>query len=62
MAKKDFVTITCYGKKETMPRQQAIAKYREGYMVCDGSERERYAAIYFQLIEGKAECYDNKFC
>lgn len=45
-----------------MPRQQAIEKYREGYMVCEGSEQERYAAIYFQLIEGKDICYDNKLC
>lgn len=59
---KEIVTIICYGQKEIMPRQQAIEKYREGYMVCEGSEQERYAAIYFQLIEGKDICYDNKLC
>ena len=57
--KKDMVTITCYGREETLPRSAAIKKYKEGMMCCEGSERERYTNIYLQLIEGQTKCTDN---
>ncbi len=52
------VTVTCYGHKETMTREQAIDKYYEGMMVCDGSEAERYQTIYCQLMEGFRQVSD----
>lgn len=57
--KKDMVTITCYGREETLSRSAAIKKYKEGMRCCEGSERERYTNIYLQLIEGKTKCTDN---
>ena len=56
--KKDMVTIICYRKKERMERKEALAKYLEGMMCCDGSERDRYTNIYCQLIEGRTLCSD----
>ena len=47
------VTVTCYGRKETMTREQAIDKYFEGVCYCDGSERERYTNIYVKLMKGE---------
>ena len=60
MARKDndIVTIKCYGMEEKMTRKAAIAKYKEGAMVCEGSEKERYTNIYFQLLEGNMVCTD----
>lgn len=46
------VTVTCYRKTETMTREQAIDKYYEGMMCCEGSERDRYTNIYCQLMDG----------
>lgn len=56
--KNDIVTITCYGVTEKIKRQDAIEKYLEGMMCCDGSERERYTNIYIQLIAGNKHCTD----
>lgn len=55
---QDFVTIICYGQPEIMRRDEAIDKYYEGMMCCEGSERERYANIYCQLMAGEKECFD----
>lgn len=55
---QDFVTIICYGQPEIMRRDDAIDKYYEGMMCCEGSERDRYCNIYFQLMEGKKVCVD----
>ena len=52
------VWITCYRKKEEMTRKEAIDKYYEGMMYCDGSERERYTRIYCQLMEGFRQVSD----
>lgn len=52
------VTVTCYGQKETMNREEAIDKYYEGMIVCDGSEAERYQSIYCQLMDGETEVSD----
>lgn len=46
------MTVTCYRKTETMTREQAIDKYYEGMMCCEGSERDRYTNIYCQLMDG----------
>jgi len=54
----DIVTIHVYNTVEKMTRKEAIAKYLEGMRECEGSERERYTNIYFDLIEGKMECFD----
>ena len=52
------VTVTCYGEKESITREQAIDKYYDAMIYCEGSERDRYMAIYCQLIEGLAEVSD----
>jgi len=54
----DIVTIKCYGKEEKMTRKKAIAKYKKGAMMCEGSEKERYTDIYLQLIDGELVCTD----
>ena len=55
---QDFVTIICYGQPEIMRRDEAIDKYYEGMMFCEGSERDRYTEIYCQLMEGNKVCTD----
>ena len=55
---KEQVNVTCYNKKETMTREDAINKYYEGMMCCEGSEGERYRTIYCQLMEGLTNVYD----
>ena len=57
---KDIVTIVCYGKTEQMEREKAIAKYYDGMMCCDGSERNRYTNIYMDLINGLDVCKDEE--
>lgn len=59
--KKDMVTVTCYGREETLSRSAAIKKYKEGMRCCEGSERERYTNIYLQLIEGQTKCSDHVY-
>lgn len=54
----DIVTIHCYNQVEKMKRKDAIKKYLEGMRCCEGSERDRYTNIYFDLIDGKMECFD----
>lgn len=56
----DMVTITCYGKTETMTRSEAINFYVDGMMSCDGAEKNRYANIVGQLLLGWKECSDEK--
>ena len=56
----DNVKITCYGKTETMNRRDAIAYYREGVTMCEGSEAERYAKILSQLLAGAKVCSDEE--
>ena len=58
---KDLVTITCYGKKEQMHRDEAIAFYSEAVMCCEGSEQSRYATILAQLSAGEKECSDELY-
>lgn len=54
----DIVTITCYGETEKMNRRDAINLYREGLIMCEGSEAERYAKILSQLLAGAKVCSD----
>lgn len=56
--KSDIVTVTCYGQRETMERSDALSKYKEGILCCEGAERERYVNIYFQLLDGAREAFD----
>ena len=58
MRKSDIVTVTCYGRTETMTRGKAMAKYLEGMMCCGGSEQERYATIYYRLAAGLVNVND----
>lgn len=55
---KDIVSVTCYGFEQKMPRDEAAAKYLEYIRNSEGSERERYETIYFQLLGGMTECHD----
>ena len=54
----DIVTITCYGKKETRTRSDALAFYKDCMRACEGSERDRYCNIVMDLEDGKTECSD----
>lgn len=55
---KERVMIYCYGRLERMTRKEAIDKYFEGMMECDGSEAERYKRIYCQLMLGSKKVTD----
>lgn len=55
---QEKVKVTCYNQTETMTRGEAIDEYYEGMMCCDGSERERYTKIYYELMEGYTEVSD----
>ena len=50
---KDMVEITCYGTTKLYQRQQAIREFLIAMQVCEGSEKERYANIYCELVRGK---------
>ena len=54
----DIVTIQCYNQIEKMKRKDAILKYYEAMVCCEGSEAERYTNIYCQLIAGETVCND----
>ncbi len=56
---KDIVKITCYGKVEELPREEALAKYREGVFACDGCEKERYESIVEGLEAGLTSVDDD---
>lgn len=58
--KKDIVKVTCYGTTKEYERQDAIKKFLEGMMFCDGSEKERYTNIYLGLIQGYKEVSDGE--
>ena len=52
------VLVTCYGKTESMRREDAIDEFYEGARCCDGCESERYWNIYSQLMDGEMHAYD----
>ena len=57
--KLDSVRITCYGETEVWDdRKEATEFFLEAMNGSDGSERDRYAQIYAQLVSGKTVCSD----
>ena len=56
----DMVSVTCYGQTRTMTRKEAIDRYLEAMQFSEGSERDRYCTIYFQLLDGEIECSDTE--
>ena len=55
----DSVTTVCYGEEKVWDsRNEAKDFFLERLNATDGSERERYAAIYTKLILGKNYCTD----
>lgn len=55
------VTIKCYGKVEKWAdREQAKQFFFEAMMNSEGSEHERYSAIYIQLQNGLSYCVDEE--
>lgn len=47
------VSVKCYRKVEKMTRAEALKTYYDGMICCDGSESERYANIFSQLLAGE---------
>ena len=58
---KNMVTITCYGRTQTMPRAEAIAKYHEYIFCAEGSEQRTYVDIYGQLLSGSTNISDEPY-
>ena len=58
--KKDIVTIICYGETKQMERAEAIKKFSEGVLCCEGSEQGRYANILAELLQGYTTCTDGE--
>lgn len=60
MARKkvDLVVVTCYGKQKIWERKEAMEFFLEGMACCEGSERDRYVNIYYQLARGAKEARD----
>ena len=57
--KNDSVKVICYGQEKVWDSRADAAKfYLEAMIMCEGSEKERYANIFQQLIEGYAVCSD----
>ena len=50
---RDMVEATCYGTTKLYERQQAIREFGIAMQVCEGSEKERYANIYCELVRCK---------
>lgn len=56
----DRVTTICYGqRREWKDRWEAVEFFKEGVIVCDGSEAERYTVILLKLLAGETECEDS---
>ena len=57
---KKIITV-CYGQRqEWNSRKEAEMYFLEGMMNSDGSEQERYTAIYLKPLAGEAICTDNE--
>ncbi len=56
----EIVYVTCYGKRKQYTRRNALKFFYEALQGSDGSERERYETIFFQLLEGNIECSDEQ--
>lgn len=56
----DMVTITCYGKAETLSREEAIMKYRDCIANSEGAERDRYMNVMAGLTSGEKNITDER--
>lgn len=57
--KLDSVKTVCYGEgKHWDDRKDAINFFAEGMVSSEGSEKDRYATILSQLLEGETVCSD----
>lgn len=56
-----LIKTKCYGQEEVwLDRNQAINFFLEGMRSSEGSERDRYTSIYFQLLDGNNYCTDEE--
>ena len=55
---EEMVNITCYNKTERMTRTDAIEKYTDAMVRCEGSEMQRYATILNGLFSGYTNIRD----
>ena len=59
MSKKKSVRTKCYGKiREWESREVAKEYFLEAMMNSEGSEHDRYSAVYIQLMNGLPFCTD----
>lgn len=59
--KSGGVTTVCYGKTEKWDdRSEAKKSFLEAMMNSEGAERDRYANVYFGLIQGLDCCTDSE--
>lgn len=59
MSKTQSVTTKCYGEvKKWNNREEAKDFFLEAMMNSDGSEHDRYSAVYIQLMNGLPFCTD----
>ena len=56
--KADLVVVTCYGQSQIWERGKALEFFLDAMMGCEGSERDRYVNIYYQLARGAKEAFD----
>ena len=57
---KKIITV-CYGQRQGWnSRKEAEMYFLEGMMNSDGSEQERYTAIYLKLLAGETICADDE--
>lgn len=57
--KNSSVKVICYGQEEVWDNRADAARfYLEAMAMSEGSEKERYANIFQQLVEGYAVCSD----
>lgn len=57
--KTDKVVVICYNRTETWnKRENALAFYRKGARCCEGCEKERYANIVLDLLDGEKVATD----
>ena len=54
----DPVRVTCYGETKVWERKDAMEFFLEGMAWSEGSERDRYVNIYYQLARGAKEAFD----
>lgn len=55
------VTVICYDDVEKFDRRKdAIDKYYEGMLVCEGCEAERYMNVFCDLTQGRMVATDHQ--